>query len=86
MSDALAVVVGIDHYPDAALGRLQGAVNDAEEFCAWHGVDCGECGCHQVDHLDERGSREQPHHVCRENHDAGPNHGADDDGGRTHEA
>jgi Caspase domain len=35
MSDALAVVVGIDHYPDAALGALQGAVNDAEEFCTW---------------------------------------------------
>lgn len=35
MSDALAVVVGIDHYPDQMLGGLDGAVNDAEEFCAW---------------------------------------------------
>lgn len=35
MSDALAVVVGIDRYPDEILGALKGAINDAEEFCAW---------------------------------------------------
>ena len=35
MSDALAVVVGIDRYPDALLGPLAGAINDAEAFCAW---------------------------------------------------
>ncbi len=41
MSDALAVVVGIDRYPDALLGPLRGAINDAEAFCDWLNTPAG---------------------------------------------